>query len=250
VSELARLERVRHCFSSGAFGLRDVSLSISQGDLLVLAGRNGSGKTLLVRHLVGLARPTEGRVLYRGQPIERDLRAVRSSIGLVFQDAEAQIIGRTVAEDVAFGPSNLRLPAAEIRARVEAALAACGLGAFSARAPESLSGGERRRLAIAGVLAMRPECLVLDEPFSNLDFPAIQQTLATMLSLHAAGTTLVVLTHELEKVLAHATRLAVLDAGALVYDGPADGLPPERFLEHGLMNPYRHGAVRSELSWL
>ena len=125
-----------------------------------------------------------------------------------------------------------------------------GLGGMEGRRPDSLSGGERRRLAIAGIVAMRPECIVLDEPFANLDFDAVRQVLSVMLRLVSAGHSLLVLTHELEKCMAHATRLAVMDGGRVVYDGAPSGLEPSRFEGLGLMNPYRHGERLEELTWL
>jgi biotin transport system ATP-binding protein len=118
------------------------------------------------------------------------------------------------------------------------------------RRPDSLSGGERRRLSIAGTLAMEAECLILDEPFANLDFESIRLVLKTVTELHAQGTTIVLVTHELEKVLAHATRLAIMDSGAIVYDGAPDGLDPADFERHGLSNPYRNQSLRSDLSWI
>ena len=250
MSELIEVEDLGHRFRDGSWGLREASLKIAAGDVLLLAGRNGSGKTLLVRHFIGLARPTCGRVLYRGRPVGADLAAARRGIGLVFQDSEAQIVGQTLLEDAAFGPANLGLPTDEVLARAREALEVVGLGERERRRPDSLSGGERRRLALAGILAMRPECIVLDEPFANLDLDAIRQVLAVVARLAAEGHTLLLLTHELEKCLGHATRLAVMDGGKVVYDGPPGGLEPKRFEALGLMNPYRYGNDLRELTWL
>jgi biotin transport system ATP-binding protein len=203
-----------------------------------------------MRHIIGLARPDSGRVLYRGVDIQKDLKRTRTGIGLVFQDSEAQIIGQTIGEDVAFGPANLGLPLREIQSRTQTALRLLHLEGMTERSPDGLSGGERRRLAIAGVMAMEPECLIFDEPFANLDFPSIRQLLASMNDLHEGGRTIIVLTHELEKLLAHATRLVVMDSGAIVYDG--DPEPPDRtlFSGNGLADPYRHAAKRADLTWL
>jgi biotin transport system ATP-binding protein len=250
VTELIRAEALVHRFPDGCLGLDSVDLSVFQGDFLVLAGRNGSGKSLLMRHVIGLARSSSGLVLYRGVPVARDPAAARRGVGYVFQDAEAQMIGQTLLEDAAFGPHNLKLPAAECEARAREALALVGLEGLARRRPDALSGGEARRLAIAGVLAMRPECLVLDEPFANLDYPSIRTVLGIATALHGSGTTIVVLTHELEKLLAHATRLAVLDSGRVVYDGPPSGLARERYAELGLMDPFRYGSSLEDLSWL
>ncbi len=250
MAELFRVEGLVHRFPDGGRGLDSVSLRLEEGDFLVLAGRNGSGKSLLARHLVGLAKPSAGSVLCRGRSVSADPSAARRTMGLVLQDADAQIVGQTLLEDAAFGPANLGLARSEVEARAREALLIVGLGGLEKRRPDSLSGGERRRLAIAGVLAMRPECVILDEPFVNLDLPAIRSVLGVIVALHESGRTIVVITHELEKTLAHATRLAVMDAGRVTYDGPPTGLGPKRFEELGLRDPFRGGARLEELTWL
>lgn len=250
MAEVARLEEVVHRFRDGGVGLDGASLAIQEGDFLVLAGRNGSGKSLLARHLVGLSQPNGGRVLCRGVPVERDPLAARRAIGLVFQDADAQIVGQTLLEDAAFGPSNLGLAAAEVEARAREALRLVGLEDLERRRPDSLSGGERRRLAIAGVLALRPACLLLDEPFANLDFLAVRSLLSVVVALHQAGRTILVVTHELEKVLAHATRLAIMDRGRVVFDGTPSELSRERYEPLGLLDPFRSGREIGDLTWL
>jgi biotin transport system ATP-binding protein len=250
MAEIARVQGLVHRFPDGGLGLDGVDLRIDAGDFLVLAGRNGSGKTLLARHLVGLARPGSGQVLCRGRSVAADPQMARRVIGYVFQDSDAQIVGQTLLEDAAFGPANLGLPRAEAEARAAEALSLVGLSTLADRRPDSLSGGERRRLAIAGVLAMRPDCVLLDEPFANLDLPAIRSVLSVITAAHASGRTIVVVTHELEKVLAHATRLAVMDSGKIVYDGSPEGLEAGRYEELGLRDPFRSGARLEELSWL
>jgi biotin transport system ATP-binding protein len=250
MAELFRVESISHTFRNGELGLFDLSFALMEGDFLVLAGRNGAGKTLLMRQLIGLTRLQKGKIFYRDKPAFADLPQLRSRVGLVFQDAQAQIVGQTVEDDVAFGPANLGLKREEIKKRTEKALRLASLERVAERSPETLSGGERRRLAIAGVLAMEAECLILDEPFANLDLPSIRSVLGTLVDLHSGGKTIIVLTHEIEKVLAHATRLIVLDAGKIAYDGSPDEFSPERFREHGLQNPYRIHRDRADLSWL
>lgn len=250
MAEIARVEDLVHRFPDGGLGLDGAELRIDEGDFLVLAGRNGSGKSLLARHLIGLARPSAGQVLCRGCAVAADPFAARRTIGLVFQESDAQIVGQTLFEDAAFGPANLGLPRAEIETRASEALALVGLSGLEGRRPDSLSGGERRRLAIAGVLAMRPDCVLLDEPFANLDLPAIRSLLSVIVALHADGRAIVVVTHELEKVLAHATRLAVMEAGRVVYDGAPGGLERQRYEELGLRDPFRSGARLEDLTWL
>ncbi len=236
--ELFRTDSLTHRYKTGMDTLSAIDLRIVDGEFFVLAGRNGSGKTLLVRHLVGLARPFSGSVMFRGAPVESRLREVRKAVGFVFQDTEAQILGQTVEEDVAFGPSNLGLPAEEIRLRTAEALGLAGLSGSERRRPETLSGGEKRRLAIAGVLAMRPECLILDEPFANLDYESVTEITRICQELSRQGTTILIVTHELEKVLRLATRLVILDEGKKVYDGRPTAPEPAFFTKHGLACPY------------
>ena len=250
MAEIAQVQGLVHRFPDGGIGLAGVDLRVDDRDFLVLAGRNGSGKSLLSRHLVGLARASSGQVLCRGRPVAADPHAARRTIGYVFQESDAQIVGQTLLEDATFGPANLGLPMAEVLSRAREALALVGLSGLEDRRPDSLSGGERRRLAIAGVLAMRPACVLLDEPFANLDFPAIRSVLSVVTAAHADGRAIIVVTHELEKVLAHATRLAVMDSGKVVYDGFPDGLARGRYEELGLRDPFRSGARLEELTWL
>jgi biotin transport system ATP-binding protein len=149
---------------------------------------------------------------------QNPLRA-RLLVGMIFQDADSQIVGETVSDDVAFGPQNLRLSPAEVGRRVEQALAAVGLADLGGRRPHLLSGGEKRRLSIAGVLAMQPKVIVFDEPFSNLDYAGVRQVLGQMVALHRSGLTVLATTHDLDKVLAHADRLVLMQRGRIVEDG-------------------------------
>lgn len=170
----------------------------------------------------------------------------RRMVGMIFQDAESQIVGETVHADVAFGPENLRLSRAEVERRVTAALAAVELQSAPDRRPHLLSGGEKRRLSIAGVLAMDPRVLVFDEPFSNLDYPGVRQVLGQMVALHRSGRTLVVTTHDLEKVLAHADRLILLERGRVVGDGDPAAVAA-RAEVHGVRRP---ALETGRLTWL
>ncbi len=214
---------LRHRFADGTLGLDDVSLSFDAGELTVIAGPNGSGKTTLLRHIIGLLFPESGSVTVAGRSVSKDPLAARQQVGMVFQDADSQIVGETVADDTAFGPENLALPRQQIDQRVKQALAAVDLAGLADRRPHHLSGGEKRRLAIAGVLAMAPQVLLMDEPFSNLDYPATCRVLDQILDLHSKGHTVIITTHDLEKVVAHAQRLVVMAGGRVV----ADGVPAE-----------------------
>ena len=237
IPAIIQTEKLSHHFEDGTVALNQICLSIETGQFVVLCGANGSGKTTLLKHLNGLMRPTEGTVWVEGTRLGRDTRKARRTIGLVFQNADAQIVGETVAVDVAFGPENLKLDRAVIDQRVAETLKMTGLTQYALRPPHTLSGGEKRRLAIAGVLAMRPKVLLLDEPFANLDWPATQQILTQLVNLHQEGRTLIVATHDIEKVIAHADRLIVLNEGALALDG--NPLPTARQVEpYGVRVPY------------
>jgi biotin transport system ATP-binding protein len=220
---IIEIENLSHRFADGKYGLEEINLNIREGSLVVLAGVNGSGKTTLLRHLNGLLLPTSGTVRLAGISVAQDLLKARQFVGMVFQDADSQIVGETVFEDVAFGPENLRLERSQIQRRVLSALQAVGLTDLAHQRPHLLSGGEKRRLAIAGILAMEPRVIVFDEPFSSLDFPGVKQVLAHILALHRLGHTILVTTHDLEKIIAHADRLILMYGGNIVRDGmPAD----------------------------
>jgi biotin transport system ATP-binding protein len=199
-----------------------------------------------MRHLNGLLRPTSGEVLLDGRPILDDLPGARRRVGLVFQDADAQIVGQTVARDVAFGPENLRLPREEISSRVEKALKATGLIGFDQRRPHTLSGGEKRRLAVAGVIAMNPDILVLDEPFTGLDWQGSSDLLTALTGLHHGGNTILLITHDLDKVLAHADRLVFMAAGRIMVDGP----PDSALTGAEAMGVRRPSCAINRMSWL
>jgi biotin transport system ATP-binding protein len=249
-AEIIRVEELGHVFRNGTRALDGVSFSVAEGEFVIVAGRNGSGKTVLMQHLNGLLRPSSGRVFYRGIPVERDLLAVRQRLGLVFQEAESQIVGETVAADIAFGPENLKLSHEEIRNRVTEALVACGLSGLADARPSELSGGERRRLAIAGVLAMHAETIILDEPFANLDFPSVVMVLRELVALKASGKTIMVLTHEIEKVAAHASRIIIMNEGRIVRDARPEEALASGLEAYGLRNPLKPRLSIEDLTWL
>jgi len=230
------LEKLSHVYKSGphtSHALRDVDLTINDGELLALIGHTGSGKSTLAQHLNGLLQPTSGHVLLDGQDIngkDSSRRALRFRVGLVFQYPEHQLFEETVYKDIAFGPKNMGLKEEEIDARVREAMAIVGLdfSEISKRSPFELSGGQMRRAALAGVLAMKPQVLVLDEPTAGLDPRARDFLLEDVRRLNRAGTTVVLISHAMDDVAKLATRVAVLEKGALVMDGS----PLEVFSRH------------------
>lgn len=199
--------------------LDGVSLTIADGEFLVLAGANGSGKSTLIRHWNGLLEPEEGEVLVDGVRVEEDLVAARTMVGMVFQNPRDSFVAATVGADVAFGPENLGLARNEIDRRVNEALSAVNLGGRTEDRIETLSGGEQERLAIAGALAMEPAHLVLDEPFTGLDEPARGAVLDHLETLSRTGTSVIVVTHDLRGVFFLADRLIVLSRGRVVRNG-------------------------------
>lgn len=204
----------------GTVALQDVSVDIDAGSFVLVTGANGSGKTTLVRHFNGLLEPDEGQVSVDGANVAENPVAARTSIGMVFQRPRDQFVAGTVGADVAFGPENLGLDHEKIDRRVEEALAAVNMSGREADRIDELSGGEQSRVAIAGALAMEPEYLVLDEPFTGLDQPARKSVLEHLDSLAETGTGLIVVTHDLRDLLERADRVLGLRDGELVVDCP------------------------------
>jgi len=197
-----------------------VSVTVDDESFLAVCGANGSGKTTLVRHFNGLLEPDEGEVFVDGDPVCADLVAARTAVGMVFQNPRDCFVAATVGADVAFGPENLGLAREEIDARVESALSAVGMDGRRDERIDRLSGGETARVAIAGALAMEPDHLVLDEPFTGLDWPARQRVHDRLESLNGTGTSVVVVTHDLDAVADVADRVVVLSDGTIAADGP------------------------------
>jgi biotin transport system ATP-binding protein len=257
---LISLTGIAKVFPDGTKALKDVNLTIEQGECVLIAGANGSGKTVLMHILSGLVDPSEGEVRIRGELLRRDKRNFIKLMGegvltgLVFQNPDAQFLGETVREDLAFGPRNLALDEEEISRRVEAALDALGLREKAGASPRRLSGGEKRRLAVAGILAMDAGIFIFDEPFANLDFPGVVQTLQIIKDLKKKGRTILILTHELEKVLALAERLLILNKGSLVCQGKPDAvleqLQSPLGCSWGVRDPRRNYAGVEDCTWL
>lgn len=225
--------------------LNGVTFSVARGECVVVSGANGSGKSVLMNLIAGLDRPTSGSVRLD------DGMGELPRVGLVFQDADAQILGDTPLEDVAYGPVNLGASRAEARQLARETLEWVGLKGRESIPARSLSGGEKRRLAVAGILAMNAEIVIMDEPFANLDWPGVVQVNDIIRELRTLGKTLIILTHELEKVLALADRLMILFGGQLVYDGdPGRALELKDLEAWGIRNPLGHYDRMEDLLWV
>lgn len=216
---------------SSPWALRDVSLTVRRGEFLGLAGHTGSGKSTLVQHLNGLIRPQEGSVRALGLDLtnKKDAAAVKAKVGVVFQYPERQLFAETVAQDVAFGPHNLGLPQDEVDRRVESSLSRVGLDLSTVgdKSPFELSGGQQRRVAFAGVLAMEPEVLVLDEPMAGLDPAARRDFLELIDRLHRDGLTVVMVSHSMDDLANCCDRIVVMNEGAVFAEGT-----PEQVFAH------------------
>jgi cobalt/nickel transport system ATP-binding protein len=209
-------------YPDGHQALYGVDLTVRRGERVALLGPNGAGKTTLVLHLNGIHLAQHGRVVVGGLPVAKEhLREIRRRVGIVFQDPDDQLFMPTVAADVAFGPANLGLRGAELDARVHAALDAVGLAHLANRPPHHLSFGQRRRVAVATVLVMEPNMLVLDEPSSNLD-PASRRELADIVL--GLDLTIVMVTHDLPYALELCPRALIMNDGVIVADGPTGEL--------------------------
>lgn len=231
------IENLHFSYPDGHIALRGVNLKLCAGDKVALVGPNGAGKSTLMLHLNGILAGQQGRLTVAGLPLnEKNLPYIRAAIGLVFQNPDDQLFSPTVFEDVAFGPLHMGLPEAEIRSRVEEALAAVKMGDYAERLSHHLSVGEKKRIAIATVLAMRPQVLVLDEPSAGLD-PRARRTLINL--LRELQITMLVSTHDLAMAREVFPRMVVMDHGGIVADGLTSELMEDAALleAHGLEKP-------------
>ncbi|MFO7751077.1 MAG: ABC transporter ATP-binding protein [Desulfobacteraceae bacterium] len=242
---ILEIKELTHTYPGSRAGIFHVNLTVSRGEFIILAGKNGSGKTTLLRHFNALLTPDSGQVLVHGKDAQKKPTLARKTTGMVFQDADTQIVGETVYDDIAFGPENFGLPRSEIRRRVETALETLGLAGLEERNPATLSGGEKRRLAIAGVLAMYPEIIVLDEPFSNLDYPGVLDLLSCIEGLQRDGQTIIIAIHDIEKVIRLATRMIIMDQGRIAHDDKPVNLM-ETVAAFGVRKPEQRSMVQWE----
>ena len=216
---LLELDGVSFNYPDGGLGLKQCSLRITRGSRNALIGANGAGKTTLFKHCNGLLRPQSGTLRYAGVPLDygrAGLRALRSRVGLVFQNPDHQLFSASVAEDVSFGPVNLGLPVDTVRQRVDTALAAVGMRGYADKAVHNLSFGQKKRVCIAGVLAMDPELLILDEPMAGLDQRMRGELQAVLDGLQARGITLLLATHDIDFAYRWAQRVHLMSNGACI----------------------------------
>lgn len=235
MSSVIKIENLHYTYpGDDAESLKGVSLEIERGSFVAVLGHNGSGKSTLAKHLNAILLPTEGKVLIDGIDTadENNLLKIRSTVGMVFQNPDNQIVANVVEDDVAFAPENLGVEPAEIRERVDNALKAVDMYEFRLHAPHLLSGGQKQRVAIAGVIAMQPEVIVLDEPTAMLDPKGRREVIDTVTKLcREKGITIVLITHHMSECI-DADRLIVMSNGDVV----ADGTPQNVFSQVELMH--------------
>ncbi len=225
---MIEVKNLKYSYNSQYQALKGVSLKVNKGEMVSLLGKNGAGKSTLFLHLNGIYEPDEGQVFIDGEELKYDKKSLlkfRQKVGIVFQNPDDQIFAPTVEEDVAFGPLNLGLPMEEVQDRVEDALARVGMSGFEKAAPHHLSGGQKKRVAIAGILAMKPEIMVLDEPTAGLDPQGVTNLSKLLRQLNDEGITIIISTHEVDLVPNYADKIFVLVDGLLI----AEGTPKEIF---------------------
>jgi cobalt/nickel transport system ATP-binding protein len=226
---LFRLENLSHRYSDGTLAIDGISLTFEKGERTALLGTNGSGKTTLLHHLNGILKPTSGKVYFEDKPLEYDAKSLlelRKRVGFVFQDPNDQLFAPTVKQDVAFGPLNLGQPVDQVKKTVDEALRTVGMAEYAEKPPHFLSLGQKKRVALAGVLAMQPEVIIMDEPTSNLDPRATSEILHLLLQLNREkGITLILATHDVDMVPLFASKLYILNKGKVV----SEGSPKETF---------------------
>ena len=225
---MLEVKNIKYSYNADYQALKGVSLKVEKGEMVALLGKNGAGKSTLFLQLNGIYQPDEGQVFIDGEELKYDKKSLlkfRQKVGIVFQNPDDQIFAPTVEEDVAFGPLNLGLSMEEVQDRVEEALARVGMSGFEKKAPHHLSGGQKKRVAIAGILAMKPEIMVLDEPTAGLDPQGVVDLSKLLRELNDEGITIIISTHEVDLVPNYAEKVFVLVDGLLI----AEGTPKEIF---------------------
>ena len=233
---ILELEKVSKTFPDGTEALKEISFSLQQGDFCIIGGANGSGKSVLMSLIAKLEKPTSGKI-------------TSQYAGLVFQEADSQILGETPLEDVCYSLTNIGLKPAAAKEKAIKLLEKVGLEEKSQANARTLSGGEKRRLAVASVLALEPEIIIFDEPFANLDWISVKQLCNLLLELKNQGKTIILLTHEIEKILGIANKLIILHKGKLVFDGTPEMGIKENLEQFGIKNPLTEYKKIGDLFW-
>ncbi|WP_258084055.1 energy-coupling factor ABC transporter ATP-binding protein [Thermococcus thermotolerans] len=234
---MLRAENVWHIYENGREALRGIDFEMGE-EIVALVGQNGSGKTTLAKHFNGLLKPTKGKVIVDGMDTrEHTVAELSRIVGYVFQNPEHMFFEESVFREVAFGPKNLGLSEEEVESRVRWALKTVNLEGYEERAPYSLSGGEKQRLAIACVLAMKPKYLILDEPTTGLDARNAAGVVKTIRELRKGGHGILLITHDMDLVLELAERVVLLHRGRKVFDGPVEEFFSLELHDYGLEKP-------------
>ncbi len=211
-------------YPDGTKALEKVNFDVEEGKIVALLGPNGAGKSTLFLHFNGILKPSIGTVVIDGEPVnynKNDLMRIRQKVGIVFQNPDDQLFAPTVLEDVAFGPMNMGLSKEEVEDRVKEALIRVGMEGFEKKPPHHLSGGQKKRVAIAGILAMKPKIMVLDEPTSGLDPKGASQILRLLYKLNKEGITIVISTHDVDLVPLYASKVYIISEGKIIKEGTA-----------------------------
>ena len=221
VYPILKVENLYYVYGNGKSALEDVSVEVYEGEKIAVMGSNGSGKSTFFLNMNGVFKPEHGKIIYRGAVVnKKNLKELRKSIGIVFQDADNQIIASTVRAEVGFGPMNLKLPKEEVLERVEEALAYMNISDFEDRAPHYLSGGEKKRVTIADIIAMKPEIIIFDEPTAALDPINALMLEEVLAKLTSEGKTMLISTHDVDFAYRWAERVLVFSQGKIIADGP------------------------------
>lgn len=231
---MLKVKDVFYSYDDGTTALNGINLEVKKGEIVALLGKNGAGKSTLFLQFNGILRPDSGEIFIEGRPLEYNKKSLvnaRQKVGIVFQNPDDQIFAPTVEDDVAFGPLNLKLPIDEVRKRVTDALRRVGMEGFEKKAPHYLSGGQKKRIAIAGILAMKPEIMILDEPMAGLDPVGAAKIINLLKELNEEGITILISTHDVNIIQDYVDKIFVINDGEII----GDGCPEDIFSKKDLL---------------
>lgn len=231
---MLKVKDVFYSYDDGTTALNGINLEVKKGEIVALLGKNGAGKSTLFLQFNGILRPDSGEILIDGKQLKYNKKSLvnaRQKVGIVFQNPDDQIFAPTVEEDVAFGPLNLKLPIGEVRKRVTDALRRVGMEGFEKKAPHYLSGGQKKRIAIAGILAMKPEIMILDEPMAGLDPVGAAKIINLLKELNEEGITILISTHDVNIIQDYVDKIFVINDGEII----GDGCPEDIFSKKDLL---------------